>query len=123
MQMTACVRVTRDETRILVRDQTGDRLVARLPALSGSHRWALRALLESLALWSQRRLIVVLSADDSCDWQSLGLSDAFEFASDSLHLDVAIVPHERRRRRLPHLVGLGSFRRERDLQRRVGGTA
>lgn len=120
MQMTATVRVTRDETRILVRDETGDRLIARLPALQASHRWALRALLESLALWSQRRLRVVLYADDSCDWQSLGLSDAFEFASDSLHLEVAIVPLEVRRGRPKHLVGLGSFLGERRLQRRAG---
>jgi hypothetical protein len=121
MQMTASVRITLDETRILVRDEAGDRLIARLPALHSSHRWALRALLESLALWSQRRLRVVLSADDSCDWQSLGLADAFEFASDSLYLDIDIVPHEGRPCRHPrHLVGLGSFRRERDLRRRVG---
>ena len=120
MQMTATVRITQDETRILVSDETGDRLIARLPALHSSHRWALRALLESLALWSQRRLHVVLCANDACDWQSLGLADAFEFASDSLHLDVAIVPYEDRPGRLRHLVGLGSFRRERSLQRRVG---
>jgi hypothetical protein len=120
MQMTATVRITPDETRILVSDETGDRLIARLPALHSGHRWALRALLESLALWSQRRLRVVLCANDSCDWQSLGLADAFEFASDSLHLDVAIVPYEDRPGRLRHLVGLGSFRRERSLQRRVG---
>lgn len=120
MQMLAIIGITPDETRILVRDEAGDRLIARLPALHGSHRWALRTLLESLALWSQRRLRVVLSADDSCDWQSLGLADAFEFASDSLHLDVDIVPHEARPGHSRHLVGLGSFRRERDLQRRVG---
>ena len=120
MQMTATVRVTRDETRILVRDETGDRLIARLPALHASHRWALRALLESLALWSQRRLRVVLYADDSCDWQGLGLADAFEFATDSLHLEVDIVPLEGHPGPLRHLAGLGSFRRERGLQRRVG---
>jgi hypothetical protein len=121
MQMTASVRITPDETRILVRDETGDRLISLLPPLHGTHRWALRALLESLALWSQRRLRVVLSADDSCDWQSLGLTDAFECASDSLHLDLDIVPYERRPGRLRHLVGLGSFRRERGLKRRVEG--
>ena len=119
MQMMAIVRITLDETRILVRDETGDRLIARLPALHSSHRWALRALLESLALWSQRRLRVVLYADDSCDWQGLGLADAFEF-TDSLHLDVDIVPLEARPGRRRQLVGLGSFRRERCLCRRVG---
>lgn len=45
-------------------DETGDRLLARLPALHASHRWALRGLLEALALWGERRLRVVLYADD-----------------------------------------------------------
>ncbi len=58
MQMMATVRVTLDETRILVSDEAGDRMLARLPALHASHRWALRTLLESLALWSDRRLRV-----------------------------------------------------------------
>ena len=120
MQMMATVRVTLDETRILVSDETGDRLLARRPALHASPRWALRTLLESLALWSDRRLRVVLHADDSCDWQRLGLADAFEFATDVLHLEVDIVPHEIRPGRAKHLTGLGSFERERRLRRRAG---
>jgi hypothetical protein len=120
MQMTATVRTTLDETRILVSDETGDRLLARLPASHASHRWALRGLLESLALWSERRLRVVLYADDSCDWQRLGLADAFEFATDAMHLDIEIVPHEARVNRAKHLTGLGSFEPERRFRRRVG---
>src|SRR5215831_20462836 len=115
MQMTATVRATLDETRILVSDETGDRLLARLPALHASHRWALRGLLESLALWSERRLRVVLHADDSCDWQRLGLADAFEFAADAMHLDIEIVPLGARVSRAKHLIGLGSFEPERRL--------
>ena len=38
MQMMATVRVTLDESRILVSDETGDRFLARLPALHASHR-------------------------------------------------------------------------------------
>jgi hypothetical protein len=120
MQMTATVRVTPDETRVLVSDATGDRLLARLPALHVSHRWALRALLESMALWSEQRLRVVLYADDGCDWQRLGLTDAFDFATDSLHLDVEVVPQEVRRARAKHLTGLGSFDHERRLRRKAG---
>ena len=118
MQMTATVRTTIDETRILVSDETGDRLIARLPPLRSSHPWALRALLESLALWSDRRLHVVLYVAESCYWQHLGLSEAFELATDSLHLEVDIVPHEALQRRARRLTGLGSFDRERRLQRR-----
>jgi len=79
MQMMATVRVTPDETRILVSDEAGDRLLARLPALHTSHRWALRTLLEALALWSDRRLRVVCmrtnrATGTSSDWPMLSSS-------------------------------------------------
>jgi hypothetical protein len=74
-----------------------------------------------VALWSERRLRVVLYADDSCDWRRLGLTDAFEFATDGLHFEIEIVPHEAHPRRAKHLTGLGSFGPERRLRRRAGG--
>jgi hypothetical protein len=52
----------------------------------------------SRALWGERRLRVVLYADDSCDWRRLGLAHTFEFATDGLHLDIEIVPQARHRR-------------------------
>jgi len=59
-------------------------------------------------------------ADESCDWHQLGLADAFEFATDGLHLDIDIVPREGGRAgRAKHLTGLGSFERERRLRRRA----
>ena len=118
-QMVTTVRVTPQETRVLVQDETGDRLIARLPPLSGSHRWALRTLLEGLALWSDRRLRVVLFADDSCDWDRLGLADALGLGQETLHFDVEIVPHEGRPSpRRQRLTSLGSFARERRSARR-----
>jgi hypothetical protein len=120
MQMTATVRTTLEETRILVSDETGDRLIARLPPLRSSHHWALRALLESLALWSDRRLHVVLYVSESCYWQHHGWSAAFELAADSLHLEVDIAPHEALQGRARRLTGLGRFDRERRLHRRQG---
>lgn len=118
MQLTATVRTTRDETRILVSDETGDRLIARLPPLGSSHPWALRALLESLALWSDRRLHVALYVTESWYWQHHEWSHAFELATDSLHLEIDIAPHEALQGRARRLTGLGRFDRERRLHRR-----
>lgn len=119
IQMVTTVRVTPRETRVMVQDETGDRLIARLPPLSGSHRWALRTLLEALALWNDRRLRVVLFVDDSCDWDRLGLVDALGLGNETLHFDVEITPQEGPQCPRPQrLTGLGSFARERRSIRR-----
>ncbi len=118
--LIATVVVTLSETRLLVCDLTGDRLIARLPPLRASHRWALKALLESLALFSGERLRVVLAADDSSTWEQLGLCDALNFADDGLHLDIEIVPHPQERCRAKRITGLGSFAVERRRIRRAG---
>jgi hypothetical protein len=116
--MTATVRTTLRETRLLVCDATGDRLIARLPPLQASHRWALKTLLESLALFSGERLRVVLCVDESSSWERLGLCDALAFGEQSLHLDVELVPHETPRAK--RLTGLGSFAFERSQCRKAG---
>lgn len=118
--MTATVVVTSSETRLLVCDSTGDRLIARLPPLRTSHRWALRTLLESLSLFSGQRLRVVLAADDSSTWERLGLCNALELGEDSLYLDIEVVPHQRTRSRAKRLTGLGSFAAERQWIRKAG---
>lgn len=117
--MTATVRTTPSETRLLVCDATGDRLIARLPPLRSSHRWALRALLEALALWAGQRLRVVLLADDSCEWEQLGLVDALGLG-DELLVDIEVVPHAVRRPDRQRLTGLGGFALERRTLRKAG---
>ena len=84
---TATVRITLSETRILVCDPTGDRLVARLPPLRASHRWALKSLLESLALWSgqreERRSKALYEAEQgSREYEGEGKSAAFPLPVD-----------------------------------------
>ena len=119
--MTATITVTATETRVLVVDETGDRMVARLPAMATAHRWALRTLLESLALWADRPLRVVLFADESFEWERHGLLDALGFGNDGLHLDVQVVPMTpRRARRGKYLRDLGSFALERRRLRNAG---
>lgn len=119
--MVTTITVTANETQVLVQDQSGDRLIARLPALSTSHRWALRTLLEALALWSEAPLRVVLSVDDSYDWERLGLADALGLGNETLLYEVEFVPHVAHSTKRPRrLRGLGRFTRQRQLLRVAG---
>jgi len=116
--MRATITATPTETRVLVQDGTGDRLLARLPSLrAAAHPRALSTLLESLALWCGTIVPVVLYADESSDWQRSGLSDALGLGLDSLFFEIELVPLEHRQRRRKRLTGLGSFARDRQRQR------
>jgi hypothetical protein len=116
----ATVTAARSETRILIADAEGDLLVARLGPLDTAHRYALRMLLEALALWNQQSVDVVLCADDSSDWQRAGVVDALGLALETLLFKVELVaPETRPRRRAKRLSGLGSFAPERRLLRSV----
>lgn len=116
----ATVTAARSETRILIADAAGDRLVARLGPLDTAHRYALRMLLEAVALWNQQSVDVVLCADDSSDWQRAGVVDALGLALETLLFKVELVPPGTRpRRRAKRLTGLGSFATERRLLRSV----
>lgn len=120
MQVT--ITVTDRQTRILVQDETGDRLLAQLPPLSSArHPRALPTLLESLALWSGAAVPVVLSVDELSDWQRSGLSDVLDFGTETLFYRVEVVPLQYTRGRRPkRLRGLGSFASERSAGRRLG---
>jgi hypothetical protein len=120
--MRATITAAPTETRVLVQDATGDRLVARLPSLSAAaHPRALSALLESLALWCGATVPTVLFVDDQSDWQRSGLSDALGFGIETLFFTIEIVPLEpHRQRRARRLTGLGSFADERSFHRRAG---
>jgi hypothetical protein len=110
----ATVTASSCETRILVQDSIGDVLIARLGPLELAHRYALRMLLEGIALWEQQTTDVVLCADDSFDWHRVGLFDALGVARETALLKVELAPVELRRgQRGTRLTGLGSFARER----------
>ena len=116
----ATVTASSCETRILVQDSLGDVLLARLGPLEFAHRYALRMLLEGIALWEQQTAEVVLYADDSFDWHRVGLFDALGVARETALLKVELAPGEPRPpRRATRLTGLGSFARER-VQLRSG---
>jgi hypothetical protein len=120
--MKATVTATLDQTRILVEDNSGDRLLARLPALTScTHARALPTLLESLALWSGAPLHVVLCVDEMFDWQRSGLVDALDIATDTLFYRVEVVPLQHGPKlRAKRLSRLGSFARERAVRRSMG---
>src|SRR6188768_1542747 len=106
----ATVTASSRETRILVQDSIGDVLLARLGPLEFAHRYALRMLLEGIALWEQQTADVVLYADDSFDWHRVGLFDALGVARETALLKVELAPGERRPLRpATRLTGLGSF--------------
>lgn len=98
------------ETRILMTEGPDDVLVARLgPVTAAHHRWAAPMLLEAIALWQDRPLRVVLSAESEDYLYSLGLCDGLGLGVSSLHYVVDIVdPREARRGR--RLRGVGDFR-------------
>jgi hypothetical protein len=105
-----------DRVRLLARTPTHDVLKAVLGPARAAHPRAAATLLEGLALWYQRPLSVVLSANESGDGSALGLCDALGFGR-TLHYDVALALAEprRARRRRSELRGLGDFRDLRQL--------
>jgi len=118
--MRATITVTVRETRVLVQDATGDRLLARLPPLgAAAHARALPSLLESIALWCGATVPVVLYVDETSDWERSGLCDALGFGLETLFFEIEVVPLEHRRHRAKRLTGLGSFASERAARGRT----
>lgn len=114
----ATVTASSCTTRVLVQDSLGDVLLARLGSIEHAHHYALRMLLEAVALWEQQPLGVVLCADDSCDWHRAGLFEAIGVARETALIKLELVPSEPRPlRRATRLTGLGSFARERGFLR------
>lgn len=120
--MRATITATATETRILVQDATGDRLLARLPPLAAiAHPRAIPSLLESLALCSGAMVPTVLYVDERSDWQRSGLCETLGFGLETPFFEVEVVPLEHRQRRsAKRLTGLGSFAMERAACRRTG---
>ena len=113
--ITVTIAPETDRVRILASTSTHDILKAVLGPPRRAHPRAAATLLEGLALWHQRPLSVVLSADDADEGCALGLCDALGFGR-SLHYEVGLAfTGERRGRRRRDLRGLGDFRDLRHL--------
>jgi hypothetical protein len=115
--ITVMVAPEANQVRILATTPTHDLLMAILGPIQNAHPRAAATFLEGLALWHQRPLSVVLSADDADNGSALGLCDALGYGR-TLHYDVGIVFPDRARRgrrRRRVLRGLGNFRDMREL--------
>jgi|JI10StandDraft_1071094.scaffolds.fasta_scaffold748246_1 hypothetical protein len=110
------LRVTPSQACLLVTDEQGDLLKARLE-LQPRHPRALLTLLEGLSLWSGEPLSVALSADGLCHpgHGSTLFGDELWPGESPLVRFVVVGPELRRGR----LDGLGDFR---TLRRRPQGT-
>jgi len=107
MRLTAQLRTTQSEVRLLITSpDSGDVLKARLP-LSPAHPRALLTLLEGIALWSGARLTAVIAAEPDCpSWLDSGLFGDELWPAESLLVQYEVVGRGRPKR----LRGLGDFR-------------
>ena len=87
--ITVAIGTTCEVTRLVAMRGTRELLRARLGPPSQVHRWAAPLLLESLALWYQQPVRVVLCAESDAISSGLHLSDGFGFGDRTLHYDVA----------------------------------
>ena len=104
------LKSTPTSIRMLLVQGNQELLRAALPGLrTDRHRFPAPMLCETLSLWLDRQLSVVLTADASEPSYELGLCDAFGFGNTTAYYHVEVIEAEGSR-----LQPLGSFR---DLQR------
>jgi len=113
MQMTYKVVIvpSMTRTRVLVTEGPDELLRAVLPSSSQlQHERATITFLESLALWLNAKLHVVLSVDAKEAGFCLGLTDELGVGVRSLFFDVEVRDrHVRRQRRGRRIRGIGDF--------------
>lgn len=93
--ITVAIAATLEETRLLATRGTREVLRARLAPPSRAHRWAAPLLLESLALWCQQPLRVVLYAESQARSSDLQLTDDLGFGRCTLFYEVALLEPRR----------------------------
>ena len=106
---TMAFKLDRDRVRLVLTHEGNELLRACLPP--PDQFWTgkpAKALLESLAIWLDAKLRVVLSADDPAAGFSLELTDEVGTGHRTLFYEVVTV--ERARRRPARLRGVGDFR-------------
>lgn len=116
-KITVTIVPTFESTRILATIGSDEILKARLGPPFLAHRWAASTFLEGLALWFQRPLRVVLSAESEEISSGLGLSDGFGFGAKTVHYEVEVVARKRKRRGA-RIDGVGDFHDVRQLRLR-----
>jgi len=89
--ITVAIAATYEETRLLATRGRREVLRARLAPPSRAHRWAAPMLLESLALWCQQPVRVVLSAESEALSSDLQLTDDLGFEQGTLFYEVELL--------------------------------
>lgn len=104
-------------TRVLLTEGSDELLRAVLPPPSQlQHERAVVTFLESLALWVNDKLHVVLSVDVKEAGCCLGLTDELGVGMRSLFFDVEVRDRGARRRRGHRIRGVGDFTDARQLR-------
>lgn len=119
MQMTYTVIMTpaAARTRVLLMEGPDELLRAVLPAPSQLHyERAALTFLESLALWLNTNLHVVLSVEEREARCCLGLTDELGVGVRSLFFDVEVRDRRARRRRGQRIRGIADFTDLRQLR-------
>ncbi len=113
-RIRATITEREGQTRVLVQHGQSDLMIAKLGPLCNAHRYALRSLIEGIALWFQERVHVVLCVDEELSFYH-ELVDELGLGVETLHFSVEVVPVQLRldRHRGERLRGLGSFATER----------
>lgn len=116
--MTVCA--TTRETRILLTHGPDEVMKARLRSVSKpAHRFAGPMLCEAMALWHDQRVRAVVSAESEDILFALGLCDGLGLADATMHYVVQPLFRGEPVRRGQRLSGLGTFRGEHRLRRRI----
>jgi len=120
-ELVMAISASERETRVLLTQGPDEVMKARLRArATPAHRFAGPMLCESMALWHDQRVRAVVSADSEDVLFALGLCDGLGVARATLHYVVEPLFTHEPPRRGQRLSGLGDFRGERRLRRRLG---
>jgi hypothetical protein len=117
MTYTVAIIPSAARTRVLFTEGPDELLRAVLPSPSQlQHERAVISFLESLALWVNAKLHVVLSVDAREAGCCLGLTDELGVGVRSLFFDVEVRDRRARRRRSQRIRGIGDFADLRQLR-------
>ena len=117
MTYTVAIIPSAARTRVLFTEGPDELLRAVLPSPSQlQHERAVISFLESLALWVNAKLHVVLSVDAREAGCCLGLTDELGVGVRSLFFDVEVRDRRARRRRGQRIRGIGDFADLRQLR-------
>ena len=120
-ELVMTISATSRETRVLLTQGPDEVMKARLRAVATpAHRFAGPMLCESMALWHDRRVRAVVSAESEDVLFALGLCDGLGVARATLHYVVQPLFMDEPPRRGQRLCGLGNFRGEHRLRRSLG---